>query len=148
MRGEMYALVKARPGKGLELTKVPIPEVGYGEVLIRIRKTAICGTDLHIYNWDEWSQRHIVRHVDHRPRVRGRDRGPGRRRSKGLKAGQRVSGEGHITCGHCRNCWGTQWVQAPWRGRQPRRRIRPNTLCLPAKKRGAHRRGAAGGGAF
>ena len=57
MSGEMFALVKTRPAKGLDLVKVPIPKAGYGEVLIRIRKTAICGTDLHIYNWDDWRQK-------------------------------------------------------------------------------------------
>jgi len=103
MNGEMFALVKTRPGKGLELTKVPIPQVGHDEVLIRIRKTAICGTDLHIYNWDEWSQRNIIPPLTIGHEYVGviEELGAG---VEGLKVGQRVSGEGHITCGHCRNC--------------------------------------------
>jgi len=56
----MKAIMKTKPGKGLELREVPIPEPGLGEVLIKIRKTAICGTDLHIYNWDSWSEKNIV----------------------------------------------------------------------------------------
>ena len=55
----MDALVKPAAGPGLELRQVPVPEVGPGEVLIKIHKTAICGTDVHIYNWDAWSQEHI-----------------------------------------------------------------------------------------
>ena len=56
----MDALVKTEPGKGLVLKQVPVPEVGAGEVLIKIHKTAICGTDVHIYNWDPWSQQHVT----------------------------------------------------------------------------------------
>lgn len=99
----MDALVKAEPGVGLELRRVPVPEPGPGEVLIRIHKTAICGTDVHIYNWDPWAQLHIKP-----PMVIGHEYvgeiaqlGAG---VTGLSVGQRVSGEGHITCGHCRNC--------------------------------------------
>lgn len=134
MNGMMDALVKARPGKGLELTKVPIPEVGYGEVLIRIRKTAICGTDLHIYNWDEWSQRNIIP-----PLVTGHEYvgvieelGEG---VEGLKLGQRVSGEGHITCGHCRNCRGgnAQWCKYTKGVGVNRDGAFAQYLCLPAK---------------
>ena len=134
MNGMMDALVKARPGKGLELTKVPIPEVGYGEVLIRIRKTAICGTDLHIYNWDEWSQKNIIP-----PLVTGHEYvgvieelGEG---VEGLKLGQRVSGEGHITCGHCRNCRGgnAQWCKYTKGVGVNRDGAFAQYLCLPAK---------------
>lgn len=99
----MDALVKAAPGKGLELRQVPVPEPGPGEVLIKIHKTAICGTDVHIYNWDPWAVEHI-----RPPMVIGHEYvgeiaelGAG---VAGLREGQRVSGEGHITCGHCRNC--------------------------------------------
>ena len=134
MHGEMDALVKARPGKGLELTKVPIPKVGHGEVLIRIRKTAICGTDLHIYNWDEWSERNIVP-----PMVVGHEYvgvieelGEG---VEGLKIGQRVSGEGHITCGHCRNCRGgnAQWCKHTKGVGVNRSGAFAQYLCLPSK---------------
>ncbi|MDD4727217.1 MAG: alcohol dehydrogenase catalytic domain-containing protein, partial [Dysgonamonadaceae bacterium] len=55
----MKALVKLRPEKGIWLQDIPIPAIGVNDVLIKIKKTAICGTDLHIYNWDEWSQRTI-----------------------------------------------------------------------------------------
>ena len=99
----MKALVKAKAEEGIWLQDVPAPEVGHNDVLIQIRKSAICGTDVHIYNWDEWSSRTVpvpmtVGHeyagvvVELGSEVRG------------LKVGDRVSGEGHITCGHCRNC--------------------------------------------
>ncbi len=134
MNGEMYALVKARPGKGLELTKVPIPKVGYGEVLIRIRKTAICGTDLHIYNWDEWSQKNIVPPLTTGHEYVGviEELGEG---VEGLKIGQRVSGEGHITCGHCRNCRGgnAQWCKFTKGVGVNRNGAFAQYLCLPAK---------------
>ncbi len=103
MKGFMDALVKPTAGPGLELRQVPIPVPGPGEVLIRIRKTAICGTDVHIYNWDPWAREHIKP-----PMVIGHEYvgevaalGAG---VTGLTVGQRVSGEGHITCGRCRNC--------------------------------------------
>ena len=103
MQGMMDALVKRASGKGLELMKVPIPEPGIGEVLIKIHKAAICGTDVHIYNWDAWSEQHIKP-----PMVTGHEYvgeisklGPG---VHDYHVGQLVSGEGHIVCGHCRNC--------------------------------------------
>ena len=68
MQQMMDALVKTAAGPGLRLTQVPVPTPGIGEVLIKIRKTAICGTDVHIYNWDPWSQQHIHppnRHLRH-----------------------------------------------------------------------------------
>ena len=99
----MDAIVKPAPAAGLELRRVPIPEPGPGEVLIKIHKTAICGTDVHIYDWNEWSAQHVKP-----PMVIGHEYvgeiaalGAG---VTGLAVGQRVSGEGHITCGHCRNC--------------------------------------------
>ena len=64
----MYALVKETAAPGLTLKKVPVPAVGVGDVLIKIHKTAICGTDVHIYNWDEWSARTI-----HPPMVVGHE---------------------------------------------------------------------------
>ena len=103
MQKMMDALVKPTAGPGLELRKVPEPEVGPGEVKIKIHKTAICGTDVHIYNWDPWAAKHIKP-----PMVIGHEYvgeiaelGDG---VTGFEVGQRVSGEGHITCGHCRNC--------------------------------------------
>ena len=105
MQQMMDALVKTEAGPGLRLTQVPVPTPGIGEVLIKIRKTAICGTDVHIYNWDPWSQQHI-----HPPMVIGHEYvgevvalGPGVYEHH-YAIGQRVSGEGHIVCGHCRNC--------------------------------------------
>lgn len=99
----MDALVKPAAGPGLELRQVPVPEPGPGEVLIKVHKTAICGTDVHIYNWDPWAREHIKP-----PMVIGHEYvgevaklGAG---VSGLHVGQRVSGEGHITCGRCRNC--------------------------------------------
>lgn len=99
----MDALVKAAPEKGLVLTQVPKPVPGMGEVLIKIHKTAICGTDVHIYNWNRWAQENIKP-----PMVIGHEYvgeiaelGPG---VTAYHVGQIVSGEGHIVCGHCRNC--------------------------------------------
>ncbi len=99
----MDALVKTEAAPGLKLMQVPVPEAGIGEVLIKIHKTAICGTDVHIYNWDPWSQKTIKP-----PLVVGHEYvgeivalGAG---VEGYRIGQIVSGEGHIVCGRCRNC--------------------------------------------
>ena len=99
----MKALVKARAEPGLWLEDVPEPEIGINDVLIRVRKTGICGTDLHIHTWDDWAQRTIpvplvVGHefvgvVEH---VGGN--------VSDFHAGDVVSGEGHVVCGRCRNC--------------------------------------------
>ena len=99
----MDALIKTAPGVGLELGRVPVPQPGPGEVLIKIHKTAICGTDVHIYNWDPWAQEHIKTPmvIGHEYVGEVAELGAG---VTGLSVGQRVSGEGHITCGHCRNC--------------------------------------------
>jgi threonine 3-dehydrogenase len=99
----MRALVKTAAAPGLTLTKVKDPEVGHNDVMIRIKKTAICGTDIHIWKWDEWAQRTIPvpMHVGHEYVGEIVDMGI---EVRGFKIGDRVSGEGHITCGHCRNC--------------------------------------------
>ncbi len=99
----MKALVKAKAEKGLWMQDVPEPEVGDNDVLIKIKKTAICGTDIHIYQWDEWSQKTIPvpMHVGHE--FAGEVVRFGKN-VKGHTVGERVSGEGHIVCGHCRNC--------------------------------------------
>jgi len=99
----MRALVKTQAGPGLTLQRVKKPEVGHNDLLIRIRKTAICGTDVHIWKWDEWAQRTIPvgMHVGHE--YAGVVEGMGSE-VRGFKIGDRVSGEGHITCGTCRNC--------------------------------------------
>lgn len=101
----MKSLAKLKAEPGIWMTETAKPEMGHNDLLIKIKKTAICGTDIHIYNWDEWSQKTIpvpmvVGHeysgvvVDIGQEVRG------------FSIGDRVSGEGHITCGHCRNCRG------------------------------------------
>lgn len=99
----MKALVKKYPQKGLWLEEVAEPVTGPNDVKIKIHKTAICGTDLHIYNWNEWSQKTIQA-----PRIIGHEYvgeivelGDN---VQGWKIGEMVSGEGHIVCGHCRNC--------------------------------------------
>ncbi|MGC3999252.1 MAG: L-threonine 3-dehydrogenase [Anaeromyxobacter sp.] len=100
----MKALVKAERTPGIWLQQdVPTPELGVHDVMIRIGKTAICGTDVHIYNWDEWSQRTVPvpMVVGHEYVGRVERVGP---EVEAFKPGDRVSGEGHITCGFCRNC--------------------------------------------
>ncbi|MFQ9992241.1 alcohol dehydrogenase catalytic domain-containing protein [Ruthenibacterium lactatiformans] len=99
----MYALVKERADKGLTLKKVPVPEAGPGDVKIKIHYTSICGTDLHIYNWDKWSQETIRPGtvIGHEFVGEVAELGSG---VSGFSVGDIVSGEGHIVCGHCRNC--------------------------------------------
>lgn len=99
----MRALVKNSPGTGLELLDVPIPEIGPMDVLIRISKTAICGTDLHIWNWDPWAQKTIPlpMTVGHEYCGYVEKTGSG---VTDLAPGDYVSGEGHLVCGRCRNC--------------------------------------------
>ncbi len=99
----MQALVKAKPEPGLWLEEVPIPEIGINDVLIRVRMTGICGTDLHIYDWDEWARKTILV-----PMVIGHefvgevvDMGSN---VSDFHPGDLVSGEGHVVCGRCRNC--------------------------------------------
>ncbi len=120
----MKALSKLHPKKGLWMTEAEIPVAGPNDLLIKIRKTAICGTDMHIYGWDDWSQKTIpvpmiVGHeyvgevVEIGQEVRG------------FEVGDRVSGEGHITCGHCRNC------------RAGRRHLCRNTIGVGVNRQGA-----------
>jgi len=99
----MRALVKPAAAPGIELREVPVPSPGPGEVLVRLEKTAICGTDLHIYLWDEWSQRTIRPPlvIGHEFVGRIAEIGVG---VSGYSEGQRVSAEGHVVCGVCRNC--------------------------------------------
>jgi len=99
----MKALVKLKKERGLWLQDVPAPEAGPEDVLIKVERSAICGTDLHIYNWDDWAQRTIPVPMTVGHEFVGRVAAVGREVS-GLAPGDRVSGEGHITCGHCRNC--------------------------------------------
>jgi threonine 3-dehydrogenase len=99
----MKALVKAKNEPGIWMEDVSQPPIGPNDVLIKIHKTAICGTDIHIYNWDDWSQKTIPvpMTVGHEFAGEVAEVGP---EVRGFKPGDRVSGEGHITCGHCRNC--------------------------------------------
>ncbi len=100
---KMKALVKSKAEKGIWMEEVDIPEIGVNDVLVKIRKTAICGTDLHIYKWDEWSQ-NIIKPgmiIGHEYVGAVAQVGAG---VTGFEIGDRVTGEGHIACGHCRNC--------------------------------------------
>ncbi|MDE2236101.1 MAG: L-threonine 3-dehydrogenase [Gammaproteobacteria bacterium] len=99
----MKSLVKAKAEQGIWLQDVPKPKIGPNDLLIKIRKTAICGTDIHIYNWDAWAQKTIPVPMTVGHEFVGVVAEIGNE-VQGFKVGQRVSGEGHITCGHCRNC--------------------------------------------
>jgi len=129
----MDALIKTAPGVGLELGQVPVPQPGPGEVLIKIHKTAICGTDVHIYNWDPWAQEHIKTPmvIGHEYVGEVAELGAG---VTGLHVGQRVSGEGHITCGHCRNCHtgNIQWCKDTQGVGVDRAGAFAEYVCIPA----------------
>ena len=104
----MRALVKTAPGPGLELRDVPEPPMGVNDVRIGVRRTGICGTDLHIESWDPWAQRTI-----HPPLIIGHEF-VGEVLEIGsnvtdLQPGDVVSGEGHVVCGHCRHCRAGRW---------------------------------------
>ncbi len=99
----MKALVKKEAREGLWLEDVPIPEYGINDVLIRVLRTAICGTDMHIYNWDEWAQKTIPVPMTVGHEFVGEIVEIGSNVND-FKAGQIVSGEGHVVCGRCRNC--------------------------------------------
>jgi threonine 3-dehydrogenase len=99
----MKALVKKESAQGLWLEDVPVPQIGINDVLVKIQKTSICGTDVHIYNWDKWAQKTIKP-----PMVIGHEF-VGIVEKIGdnvtdFKTGDLVSGEGHVVCGRCRNC--------------------------------------------
>ena len=98
---KMKVLAKLKSEPGIWMDEQPLPEVGHNDV--RIRKTAICGTDIHIYNWDEWARESIAvpMTVGHEFVGIVEDIGI---EVQGISPGDRVSGEGHVTCGHCRNC--------------------------------------------
>jgi threonine 3-dehydrogenase len=99
----MKALVKARAEPGIWMQDVPEPTVGHNDVLIKVNRSAICGTDMHIYNWDAWAQKTVPvpMAVGHEYSGEIVELGS---EVRGFATGDRVSGEGHITCGHCRNC--------------------------------------------
>ncbi|MCH8959039.1 MAG: L-threonine 3-dehydrogenase [Proteobacteria bacterium] len=99
----MKALVKKQSEPGIWMGEVETPALGHNDVLIKISKTAICGTDIHIYNWNDWARQTIPvpMHVGHEFVGEIVETGS---EVDGYQAGDRVSGEGHITCGYCRNC--------------------------------------------
>ncbi len=99
----MKALVKKHAEEGIWLEDVPMPEYGNNDVLIKIHKTAICGTDIHIYNWDEWAQKTIPTPMVVGHEFAGEIVAMGENVTA-YEIGDIVSGEGHIVCGHCRNC--------------------------------------------
>ena len=120
----MKALAKLKAEPGIWMTDVPVPAVGHNDLKIRIRKTAICGTDTHIFNWDAWSRATIKvpmvighEYVGEVVEV-GQEVG-------GFAVGDRVTGEGHITCGYCRNC------------RAGRRHLCRNTVGVGVDRAGA-----------
>ncbi len=123
-RHPMKALVKDKPTPGIWLKDIEEPRVGPNDVLIKIAKTAICGTDMHIYKWDAWAQKTIPvpMAVGHEYYGRIVELGS---EVKGLNVGDRVSGEGHITCGYCRNC------------RAGRRHLCRNTIGVGVNRPGA-----------
>lgn len=120
----MIALAKLKPQEGIWQIDAPVPRPGPNDLLIKIQKTSICGTDVHIYNWDAWSQKTIPV-----PMVIGHEYmgvvAEVGSEVRGFAQGDRVSGEGHITCGHCRNC------------RAGRRHLCRNTLGVGVNRQGA-----------
>jgi threonine 3-dehydrogenase len=120
----MRALAKLHAEPGIWMTEADKPNVGHNDLLIKIRKTAICGTDMHIYHWDEWSQKTIPVPMVVGHEYVGEVVGMGQE-VRGFELGDRVSGEGHITCGHCRNC------------RAGRRHLCRNTLGVGVNREGA-----------
>jgi len=99
----MHTLAKLKPEAGIWMDRKPVPKPGYNDVLIKVRRTAICGTDMHIYHWDQWAQKTIPHGMTVGHEFSGTivEIGAGVR---GFEVGDRVSGEGHVVCGHCRNC--------------------------------------------
>ncbi|MEN8152762.1 MAG: L-threonine 3-dehydrogenase [Acidobacteriota bacterium] len=120
----MKALVKKEAKKGIWMEDVKKPETGINDVLIKIKKTAICGTDLHIYKWDEWSQQtiNVPMTIGHEYVGTVAEIGSG---VKDFKIGERVTGEGHIACGHCRNC------------RRGKKHVCENTIGIGVNRNGA-----------
>jgi threonine 3-dehydrogenase len=99
----MRALVKAKPEAGIWLERTRKPEIGHNDVLIKVNRTAICGTDIHIYQWDDWAQKTIPVPMAVGHEFSGEIVEIGIEVS-GYEIGDRVSAEGHVTCGVCRNC--------------------------------------------
>ena len=120
----MKALVKAKPEVGLWMEEVPVPEPGPNDLLIKIKKAAICGTDLHIWKWDNWAQHTLKLPLVVGHEFMGEVVGLGSQVA-GFALGDRVSGEGHVTCGHCRRC------------RAGKRHLCRNTVGIGVNRNGA-----------
>ena len=119
----MKALVKSKPEKGIWMEDVPMPEVRPNDVLIKIKKSAICGTDLHIYKWDEWAQQTIKTPVTIGHEYMGEVVEVGSEVDR-VEVEERVTVEGHISCGFCRNC------------RRGRQHICDNTVGIGVQRNG------------
>lgn len=133
MSRKMNALVKDKAQEGLILTQVNKPKPKHDEVLIKIHKTAICGTDVHIYNWNQWAQANIKPPLTIGHEYVGEIAELGEN-VKNLTIGQLVSGEGHIVCGHCRNCrsGNAQWCKDTKGVGVNRDGAFAEYLCIPA----------------
>ena len=120
----MKALVKAKAERGIWMEDIEAPRVGHNDVLIKVNRTAICGTDIHIFKWDDWAQATIPvpMAVGHEFSGKIVEMGV---EVRGFEIGDRVSAEGHITCGHCRNC------------RAGRRHLCMNTVGVGVNRPGA-----------
>jgi len=121
----MKALVKAKAEEGLWLQDIPVPEVGKNDVRIRIAKSSICGTDVHIWNWDAWAQKTIPVPMAIGHEFVGVIESVGEN-VEDFRPGELVSGEGHVVCGRCRNCMAG------------RRNLCPNTSSVGVNRPGAH----------
>lgn len=124
MTAMMRALVKDKAAEGIVMQEVVVPEPGPNEVLIKVEKTAICGTDLHIYKWDDWSQRTIKPPLVIGHEFVGRISQLGDA-VQGYEVGERVSAEGHVVCGVCRNC------------KAGKQHLCPNTVGIGVNRNGA-----------
>ncbi len=120
----MRALAKLEPRTGIWRTEAPVPDIGPNDALIRVKRTSLCGTDVHIYDWDAWSQRTVPVPLITGHEYVGVVAAVGSE-VRGLSPGDRVAGEGHITCGHCRNC------------RAGRRHLCRNTVGVGVQRQGA-----------
>lgn len=125
MKSTMKALSKLKAEEGIWMVHdAPIPEVGPNDVLIKIKKSSICGTDVHIYKWDNWAQKNVPVPLVVGHEYVGTVAATGSEVAH-LEIGQRVSGEGHLVCGHCRNC------------RAGKRHLCPNTVGIGYHKAGS-----------
>lgn len=124
MGRKMKALAKLKPEVGIWMHEVDIPTIGHNDLLIKIIRTSICGTDVHIFNWDLWSQKTVPLQMTIGHEYSGVVADIGAE-VKGFAIGDRVSGEGHVTCGHCRNC------------RAGRRHLCRNTVGVGVNRPGA-----------